>query len=190
KCPEEAISFFQPNPQLLQQDADKATTSPAILRRELSTLIGELAVSLSEASINVPSEITSLLIPTWDESRCIGCRECQIDVCPYDVVTNPIRMPLMKETSSNRTFLRMHPKTARDLNLTDGCRVTIESKRGSIENIRLELTEDVDPRVVWSSDGWWNHDGNVNVLTDDKHTAFGHTPGFNSVLVRVVPFRK
>ncbi|MFW9958283.1 MAG: molybdopterin-dependent oxidoreductase [Candidatus Odinarchaeota archaeon] len=190
KCPEEAISFFQPNPQLLQQDADKATTSPAILRRELSTLIGELAVNLSKASINVPSEITSLLIPTWDKSRCIGCRECQIDFCPYDVVTNPILMPLMKETCINRTFLRMHPKTARDLNLTDGCRVTIESKRGSIENIRLELTEDVDPRVVWSSDGWWNHDGNINVLTDDKHTAFGHTPGFNSVLVRVVPFRK
>jgi hypothetical protein len=23
------------------------------------------------------------------------------------------------------------------------------------------------------------------ILTDDRHTAFGHTPGFNSVLVRV-----
>jgi anaerobic selenocysteine-containing dehydrogenase len=49
----------------------------------------------------------------------------------------------------------------------------------------LEITEDLDPRLVWSSDGWWSDDGNINLLTDDKHTAFGNTPGFNSVLVRV-----
>jgi len=190
ECPEEAISFLQPNPQLIQQDIDIAPTSPARIRRELSSLIGELAVKLSEIRINVPSEYTSLLIPIWDESRCIGCRECQIDVCPYEVVKDPIRMPSMKETCSNRAFLRMHPITARDLDLDDGDRVTIESRRGSVENVRLELTEDIDPRVVWSSDGWWNQDGNVNVLTDDKHTDFGHTPGFNSVLVRVRRFRK
>lgn len=190
ECPERAISFFQPNPQLVQQDIDIATTSPAKLRRELSSLIGELAVNLSEVTINVPSEYTSLLIPTWDVSLCIGCRECQIDVCPYDVVKDPIRMPPMNEAGSNRAFLRMHPETARDLNLSDGDRVTIESRRGVVENVRLELTDDIDPRVVWSSDGWWNTDGNINHLTDDRHTAFGHTPGFNSVLVRVKPFRK
>ena len=190
ECPEKAISFFQPNPQLVQQDIDIANTSPAKLRRELSSLIGELAVNLSDVRINVPSEYTSLLIPTWDTSLCIGCRECQIDVCPYDVVRDPIRMPSMDETVSNRAFLRMHPHTARDLNLNDGDRVTIESKRGIVENVRLELTDDIDPRIVWSSDGWWNNDGNINHLTDDQHTSFGHTPGFNSVLVRVKRFRK
>jgi len=189
ECPERAISFFQPNPQLVQQDIDIATTGPAKLRRELSSLVGELAVNLSEVTINVPSEYTSLLIPTWDVSLCIGCRECQIDVCPFDVVKDPIRMPSMKEINSNRTFLRMHPETARNLNLSDGSRVTIESRRGIVENVRLELTDDIDPRVVWSSDGWWNNDGNINHLTDDKHTSFGHTPGFNSVLVRVKPYR-
>jgi hypothetical protein len=30
-------------------------------------------------------------------------------------------------------------------------------------------------------------DGHINVLTDHKHTAYGHTPGFNSVLVKVYP---
>ncbi len=190
ECPDKAISFFQPNPQLVQQDIDIDSTSPAKLRRELSSLIGELAVNLSDVRINVPAAYTSLLIPTWDISLCIGCRECQIDVCPYDVVKDPIRMPSMEETSSNRAFLRMHPQTARDLDLSDGDRVTIESKRGVVENVRLELTDDIDPRVVWSSDGWWNDDGNINHLTDDQHTAFGHTPGFNSVLVRVKPFAK
>ena len=90
----------------------------------------------------------------------------------------------------DRTFLRMHPTTASNLKLKDGDRVTIESVRGKVENIRLELTEDIDPRVVWSSDGWWQEDGNINYLTDDKHTAFGHTPGFNSVLVRVKRYVK
>jgi len=50
----------------------------------------------------------------------------------------------------------------------------------------LLLTDDIDPRVVWTSDGWWLHDGNMNIFTQDRHTAFGHTPGFNSVLVRIV----
>ena len=58
-------------------------------------------------------------------------------------------------------------------------------KLGKVEGMILELTEDLDSRIVWSSDGWWHDDGNINNLTDDKHTAFGHTPGFNSVLVKV-----
>jgi anaerobic selenocysteine-containing dehydrogenase len=83
-------------------------------------------------------------------------------------------------------ILQMHPDTARRLDLGDGDRVDIESRRGAIHGILLQLTEDLDPRIVWSSDGWWADDGNINLLTDDKHTAFGSTPGFNSVLVRIV----
>jgi anaerobic selenocysteine-containing dehydrogenase len=91
----------------------------------------------------------------------------------------------MKDVEIKRAFLRMHPSTAKTLGLAEGDRVTIKSRRGRTENIRLELTEDIDPRVVWSSDGWWDQDGNINNLTDDKHTAFGSTLGFNSVLVSV-----
>ncbi|MFW9871158.1 MAG: molybdopterin dinucleotide binding domain-containing protein, partial [Candidatus Thorarchaeota archaeon] len=64
-------------------------------------------------------------------------------------------------------------------------RVDVESKRGVVKTMKLILTQDIDSRVVWSSDGWWQDDGNINLLTKDSHTAFGHTPGFNSVLVRV-----
>jgi len=135
--------------------------------------------------LNIPADMTGLLIPIWDATKCIGCRECQIDVCPYNVVTDTIRMSPKIMAGVNRTFIRMNPDTAKNLDLEDGDRVTIESVRCAIKDIGLELTEDIDPRVVWSSDGWWQDDGNINLLTDDKHTDFGSTPGFNSVLVRV-----
>jgi anaerobic selenocysteine-containing dehydrogenase len=94
-------------------------------------------------------------------------------------------MPQMAETQKHRVFLRMHPATAEAIGLEDGDLVQVESVRGSIDGVRLDVTEDIDSRVVWASDGWWDRDGNINLVTDDKHTAFGHTPGFNSILVRV-----
>ena len=187
ECPDEAIKLVQPSTEQIQEDALQSSDSRARLRHELGSMVSELAVNLSSKQLNIPENITGLLIPQWDSTKCIGCRECQIDVCPFDVVTDPIMMPPKTQAGKNRAFLRMHPTTAVNLNLKDGEHVTVESSRGKIENLRLELTEDVDPRIVWASDGWWIEDGNVNYLTDDKHTAFGHTPGFNSVLVRVRP---
>ncbi|MGY5870779.1 MAG: molybdopterin-dependent oxidoreductase [Candidatus Thorarchaeota archaeon] len=185
ECPDEAISLIQPSPHIIQKDFDQSEETSAKLRRELGGLVAGLAVDLPEKKLNIPTDMTGLLIPIWDATKCIGCRECQIDVCPYNVVTDTIQMPPKNMAGVHRAFLRMHPDAARNLNLLDGDRVTIESVRGYVENVRLELNEDLDPRVVWSSDGWWQEDGNINLLTDDKHTDFGSTPGFNSVLVRV-----
>jgi len=184
-CPDEAISLVQPSPHLIQKGIDHTDETSAKLRLELGELVAGLAVDLPNEKLNIPTDMTGLLIPIWDTTKCIGCRECQIDVCPYNVVTDPIQLIPKRMAGVNRTFLRMHPETAKKLNLEDGNRVTVESVRGSVESVRLELTEDIDLRVVWSSDGWWQEDGNINLLTDDKHTAFGNTPGFNSVLVRV-----
>jgi predicted molibdopterin-dependent oxidoreductase YjgC len=144
-----------------------------------------LAVTGSERVIVIPDSITGLQVPIWDLDKCIGCRECNLDICPFKVVTEPLRMPPMLQTQTHRMFLRMNPVIARGLHLCNGDLVRVESTRGSLDCVRLEVTEDIDPRVVWASDGWWDRDGNINLLTDDKHTAFGHTPGFNSVLVRV-----
>jgi anaerobic selenocysteine-containing dehydrogenase len=185
ECPDEAISLVQPSPYFMQKGVDQSSDSSAMLRRELGELIAGLAVDLPEKKLDIPADMTSLMIPVWDTTKCIGCRECRLDVCPYNVVTETIQMPPKKKAGILRTFLRMHPNTASELELTEGDRVAVESARGKLENVRLELTEDIDPRVVWSSDGWWQEDGNINLLTDDKHTAFGSTPGFNSVLVRV-----
>ncbi|MHA1948834.1 MAG: molybdopterin-dependent oxidoreductase [Candidatus Thorarchaeota archaeon] len=185
ECPDEAITLTQPSTSIMQQDVEGAPNEHAILRKKLGELIGGLAVQVTEEKLEIPADITGFLIPVWDSIKCIGCRECEVDVCPYDVVTETIRMPTKKDAGTDRTFLRMHPQKAEELGLKDGDRVDIESKRGAVRNIRLELTPEIDHRIVWSSDGWWEDDGNINNLTDDKHTAFGHTPGFNSVLVRV-----
>jgi anaerobic selenocysteine-containing dehydrogenase len=185
KCPDEAITLAQPSVQQIQMNDEVESIPKAKLREQLSSLVGGLAVRLSNHEIPIPESITGLLVPLWNEKACIGCRECNLDDCPYDVVEEPIRMPSMQTVPHKRTFLRMHPDTATNLGLANGDRVTIESRRGRVTGIILEVTEEVDPRLVWSSDGWWERDGNINVLTDDKHTAYGHTPGFNSVLVKV-----
>lgn len=185
ECPDEAISLVQPSPHLIQKNVEQSGNSSATLRRELGEMIAGLAVNLPDKKLDIPADMTNLMVPLWDVTRCIGCRECQLDVCPYNVVTDTIQMIPKNMAGIHRTFLRMHPSTASNLELKAGDRVTVESIRGKLENIILELTEDIDPRVVWSSDGWWLEDGNINLLTDDKHTTFGSTPGFNSVLVRV-----
>ncbi|MFW9800818.1 MAG: molybdopterin dinucleotide binding domain-containing protein, partial [Candidatus Thorarchaeota archaeon] len=185
ECPDEAITMSRPSLDMMRGGVKGPSESSARMRSELSSLVEGLAVRLSPEPIQIPDMMTALLVPAWDKTKCIGCRECELDVCPYDVVTDTILMPSRTEACTRRTSLTMHLETAAELGLQDGDSVTVESRRGSLEGIRLEVTDDVDPRIVWSSDGWWDEDGNVNVLTDDKHTAFGHTPGFNSVLVRV-----
>ncbi|MHA1136318.1 MAG: molybdopterin-dependent oxidoreductase [Candidatus Thorarchaeota archaeon] len=185
ECPDEAIKLVQPSPHLIQKDSEQSNETTAKLRQELGGVVAGLAVTLPDEKLDIPADMTSLMIPEWDATRCIGCRECQLDVCPYDVVTDTIQMPPKNMAGIHRAFLRMHPETAASLSLDEGDRVVIESVRGKVQNVRLEHTEDIDPRIVWSSDGWWQEDGNINLLTDDKHTDFGSTPGFNSVLVRV-----
>ncbi len=185
-CPEEAISFTQPSTNLMRLDVEDAPQQ-AKLRKKLGELVGGLAVEVTDEKLDIPLDITGLLVPVWDLTKCIGCRECELDVCPYDVVTETLRMSNMKSVGKRRAFLNMHPQKAKELGLKEGDRVDVESKRGVVKNMKLALTSDIDPRVVWSSDGWWDEDGNVNLLTKDSHTAFGHTPGFNSVLVRVKP---
>lgn len=185
ECPDEAIVLTQPSVSTMHRDVKYAPVEQAKLRKKLGYLVGGLAVHMTDEKLDIPAEITGLLVPVWDSTKCIGCRECQIDVCSYDVVTETIRMPTKKEAGKCRAFLRMHPQKAEELGLIDGDRVDVESKRGLVKNMKLILTSDIDPRVVWSSDGWWQDDGNINLLTKDTHTAFGHTPGFNSVLVRV-----
>ncbi|MHA2210712.1 MAG: molybdopterin-containing oxidoreductase family protein [Candidatus Thorarchaeota archaeon] len=108
---------------------------------------------------------------------------------PLIMITGRLRTSLHSQFTTSevgsRAYLKLHPDTAKNLGLTEGDLVSIESRRGRIDDLQLQLTEDIDPRVVWASDGWWVKDGNMNLLTDDLHTAFGHTPGFNSVLVSV-----
>ncbi len=184
-CPDEAIALTRPSVKQIRDSVTDGSDSYAAQRQKLGNLVKNLAVKIDDEPLSVPYDITGLLVPSWDPKKCIGCRECELDVCPFDVVNPPIRMKSREEVEKKRMYLLMHPDAAKKYGLSDGDRINIESVRGRIEGVRLEISEDIDPRVVWSSDGWWAADGNINNLTDDKHTAFGHTPGFNSVLVRV-----
>ncbi len=183
ECPDEAISLVPPTPAQIDVYLEEESRAP--VRKELSKVIHGIAVELPSKQINVPSEFTALLVPQWDEKKCIGCQECALDICPYKVIETPIQIKPRKQVPNKRMYLLMHPQTASGLKLKDDDRIDIESRRGRMVGVRLRLSEDIDPRIVWSSDGWWASDGNINLLTDDKHTAFGSTPGFNSVLVRV-----
>jgi anaerobic selenocysteine-containing dehydrogenase len=72
----------------------------------------------------------------------------------------------------------IHPDTADKLGIAEGDRVCIENKRGRIMQT-ASISEDVDPRVVSVSYGWWFpekgisgqygwDESNINILTDDS----------------------
>ncbi len=50
--------------------------------------------------------------------------------------------------------LQIHPDTARDLDISDGDWVCIETQRGKIRHV-AELTKAVHPRTVCTERGWW-----------------------------------
>jgi len=185
ECPEEAITLAPPTVEEIARASGSSTNPRARMRAELGRIVSKLTAGHDSKELHVPGELSSLLIPRWDSTRCIGCRDCELDLCPFNVITTPLTMA-SKTESKNRAFVRMHPDTAKHLGLRHGQLVDIQSRHGVVRAVELQLTDDIDPRVVWASDGWWLRDGNMNLLTQDRHTAFGHTPGFNSVLVRVV----
>ncbi|UCE11521.1 MAG: molybdopterin-dependent oxidoreductase [Candidatus Thorarchaeota archaeon] len=184
-CPDEAISLRPPSPEEMAKQPAYEEESRAEMRSRLGALVRGLAVRSSGEVLRIPNEMTGLLIPEWDIDKCIGCRECNLDLCPYNVITEPIRLVPEKERPNTKAIVVLHPQTADSLGLVEDDSIYVESRRGRVDNVRLKLSEGLDPRIIWASDGWWNREGNMNLLTDDRYTSFGHTPGFNSVLVRV-----
>jgi len=72
----------------------------------------------------------------------------------------------------------INSQTAKELGISDGDWVYVETKRGRIKQ-QAALTDDIDPRVVWVDYGWWFPEdksdklygwekANINVLTDDS----------------------
>jgi anaerobic selenocysteine-containing dehydrogenase len=72
----------------------------------------------------------------------------------------------------------LHPQTARQLQISDGDWVYIETPRGRIKQ-KASLTTDIDPRIVGVDYAWWFPekgvsdlygwaDANINILTDDQ----------------------
>jgi anaerobic selenocysteine-containing dehydrogenase len=84
----------------------------------------------------------------------------------------------------------LHPQTAQELEICDGDRVYIETRRGRISQ-KANLTTDIDPRIVGVDYAWWFPekgpsdlygwaDANINVLTDDK-PPYNHEMGSSNL---------
>jgi anaerobic selenocysteine-containing dehydrogenase len=73
-------------------------------------------------------------------------------------------------------LVEIHPDTAKNLGISDGQWVYIESPRGRLKQ-RARPTKGIDPRVVAADHGWWypeieapGHgwdESNINILTDN-----------------------
>jgi anaerobic selenocysteine-containing dehydrogenase len=77
----------------------------------------------------------------------------------------------------------MHDGLAKQLDISDGDMVTVETLRGSI-TIKAKVTEYIHPDVVSIPLGWENP--NINVLTtyEGRDSITGY-PAFKSVLCKV-----
>lgn len=90
-------------------------------------------------------------------------------------------------------IVAMHPDTAYHMGLAEGEMVYIETNKGRIVQ-RLALDEDLDPRTVVTSFGWWFPEkrstmfdwskSNINVLTRSEPP---YDPGIGTVDLRGIP---
>jgi len=80
--------------------------------------------------------------------------------------------------------MEINTETAKELGISDGALVKIESPRGATE-MRAKTTGYIHPRVVSIPHGW-SGEANANFLTNDivRDPISGYPP-FRSVLCRV-----
>lgn len=89
----------------------------------------------------------------------------------------------------------LHPDTAAKYRLEDGEMITIESKKGRIQQ-RLKVADYVHPNVVVAAFGWWDTEAedneydwrkyNINILTEGDGL---NCPATGSVQLRGIPVR-
>ncbi len=91
------------------------------------------------------------------------------------------RLPSYAETP--QAFL--HPLTAEAEDLSEGERIKVVSKRGSIEVV-VKITDRVPPDTVMVYQGWWHCSGAaVNNLTSDRTTDIGKQAAYYDCLCRI-----
>jgi anaerobic selenocysteine-containing dehydrogenase len=95
---------------------------------------------------------------------------------PFYFHSSNRNIPSLRKVSSDPIAL-IHPKTASHLGIDEGDWISIETKRGTIQQ-KAKLTSEIDSRVVVLSFGWWFperkdlelsgwKESNLNVLTDN-----------------------
>ncbi len=115
---------------------------------------------------------------------------------PYYFHSSGRNLPSLRKLSSEPIVL-IHPQTASRFNIGEGDWVSVETKRGTIRQ-KARFAEEIDPRVVILSFGWWFperrdldlsgwKESNLNILTNSDppyDPAIGSTP-LKGVLCRI-----
>jgi len=80
-------------------------------------------------------------------------------------------------------LVELNPDVAKNLGITDGDRVVVESPKGSIK-LQAKITADIHPKVLSLQHGW--SEANANILTDDEQLdPISSYPGFKTTPCRV-----
>jgi anaerobic selenocysteine-containing dehydrogenase len=91
-------------------------------------------------------------------------------------------------------IVEMHPDTAKKLGLKEGTWIYIETDKGRVKQ-RLSFDPDLDPRICFTSFGWWFPEqkgelgwdtSNINVLTRSEPP---YDPGIGTSDLRGIPCR-
>ena len=80
-------------------------------------------------------------------------------------------------------IVEIHSELARDLDISDGDTVMVETRRGKIK-VNVEISDVVHPKIVQMVNGWC--EANMNILTDD--VALDPISGFpplRSIMCRI-----
>jgi anaerobic selenocysteine-containing dehydrogenase len=104
-------------------------------------------------------------------------------------------IPSLRKLSPDPLLL-IHPETASQSGIEDGDWVAIETEMGSIRQ-KAKLINDIDPRVIVLSFGWWYperndlelsgwKESNLNVLTNNNPP---YEPAIGSTPLRAIPCR-
>jgi len=111
---------------------------------------------------------------------------------PFYFHSSNRNIPSLRKLSSDPVAL-IHPETASHLGIDEGDWISIETKRGTIQQ-KAKLTPEIDSRVIVLSFGWWFperkdlelfgwKESNLNILTDNGPP---YDPAIGSVPLRAV----
>src|SRR4030043_1115336 len=111
---------------------------------------------------------------------------------PFYFHSSNRNIPSLRKLSSDPIVL-IHPETASHFGIDEGDWISIETKRGTIQQ-KAKLTPEIDSRVVVLSFGWWFperkdlelfgwKESNLNILTDNGPP---YDPAIGSVPLRAV----
>lgn len=139
-------------------------------------------------------------MPYWKEVSSIPSASKDYPLIMTNAKEDVYMLTGYKQVASLRAIkpepvVEMHPETAERLGLKEGSWVYIETGKGRVKQ-RLSFDQDLDPRIVVTSFGWWFPEekegvfgwdkSNINILTRSEPP---YDPGIGTSDLRGIPCR-